>query len=370
MRIALFCPNKPLSHPNPSGDLMIARGLKQAIERCGHECREIVQVRTRWFWRSATGWKAVLAATPQAWRRLKQFQPHVWLTYHTYYKSPDTIGPWLSRLHNIPYVLVQPMYSTRRRKTPGTRWGFYLNRLALRAAEHVFINNLNDLQSLCRIFPENRITYLPPGIDPEDFKRNERAGGIIRQRLGISETTFLVLTVARFRPGVKTTSLEYLLGSLRLLKSDIPDHRLLVVGDGPMENHLRSLAEDWVPRRVIFAGRVDRQAMPGYYSAADVFVFPGIGESLGMVYLEAQACGLPVIALRSPGVAQVVPHDRSGILVPDDQGRSMASAIERLMMEPDTRRRLAESGPEYVESERNCRRNYLELARRLERLAR
>ncbi len=80
-----------------------------------------------------------------------------------------------------------------------------------------------------------------------------------------------------------------------------------------MGAHLKALAEDLLPGRVVFTGRVARPDMAQCYSAADLFAFPGIGESLGMVYLEAQACGLPVVALESPGVSQVVVGGQTGI---------------------------------------------------------
>ena len=93
LKIAFFCPNKPLSHAHPSGDLTIALGLQNALNDMGHECREIVQFRTRWFWKSSTGWIEAFSSFLEAYRRTRQFQPDLWLTYHSYYKSPDMIGP-------------------------------------------------------------------------------------------------------------------------------------------------------------------------------------------------------------------------------------------------------------------------------------
>ncbi len=369
MKIAFYCPNKPLTHPHPSGDLAIAQGIHSDLNRLGHDCREIVQYRSRWFWRTWSGWLGAGRACFAASRAARSFRPHVWMTYHSYYKSPDLIGPWISRQIGIPYVIFQPMYGTRRRKSAATSLGFRLNRWALTHASHVFVNNLNDLEALHRILPCERITYLEPGIDPESFERNPEGGRRIRRHFGIPEDRFLILTAARWRGGVKAESFNYLLRSLVQLKERVPDFTLLVVGDGPMEPTLRMAAHSALHGQVRFAGRIPRHEMFRFYSAADVFVFPGIGESLGMVFLEAQSCGTPVVALNAAGVPQVVIDSETGVLVPEDDGQAMSRAIEGLARDPVRRRTLGGSGARFVRLERNLHRNCLRLSQQLEKLA-
>jgi glycosyltransferase involved in cell wall biosynthesis len=370
LRIAFYCPNKSLDDPHPSGDLVIARGLLQALNGLGHDCRELIAFRARWFWKSPQGWWRAVSSLIRAWRLARSWRPQVWLSYHSYYKSPDVLGPWICSALNIPYVLFQPIYSTRPRRDPATRLGFYLNRQALRSAQHAFTNNINDIQALRRILRESQITYVPPGIFPEEFRRDAEAGRRLRQSLRIPEHVALLLTAARFRPGVKLQSLAYLFRSLHLLAAKDLPFQLLVVGDGPMEGQVRSMAERLVPGRVRFAGRVMREHMVRYYSAADLFVFPGIGESLGMVYLEAQACGLPVVALDTAGVPQVVQRDETALLVRKDDGGALADAVETLLFEPETRRRLAANGPPFICQRRNLHHNYGLLAESLEMLGR
>jgi glycosyltransferase involved in cell wall biosynthesis len=103
-----------------------------------------------------------------------------------------------------------------------------------------------------------------------------------------------------------------------------------------------------------------------YYSAADIFVFPGIGESLGMVFLEAQACELPVVALDTAGVPQVVRRSTTALLVPEDDGRSMAHAIDALLSSAELRNRLGQKGREFIREERNLHRNYVQLSKILQ----
>ena len=369
MRIALYCPNKPLSHPDPSGDLVIARGLVAALTRMGHECCEASDFRSRWFWKTWRGRAMAAAGVLQGMRRSLAFRPRLWLTYHTYYKSPDVVGPWIARMLRIPYVLFQPMYATRRRKDPSTRPGFLWNRSALRSARHCFTNNLDDLEALSRAVSRHRITYVPPGIYPEEFRRDRGAGRAVRERFRMRSREPLLLAAARFRADVKFRSLSYLLEALGPLASRRGDFKLALVGSGPMERELKRLAGEKLPGRAIFAGGVARERMFEYYSAADLFVFPGIGESLGMVFLEAQACGLPVVALKTAGVPQVVRHGETGILVPDDGGAALAGAVEELLLDPDKRRRLGGNGPVFIRRERNLHVNYGLLSEKLAALA-
>ena len=368
MKIAFYCPNKPLTHPHPSGDLIIAADIRDALNQMGHTCEEIVRFRARWFWETGTGRRQAVAALFHALARTVSFKPDVWLTYHTYYKSPDVLGPWVSRLMQLPYTLFQPMYATKWRKDPRTRTGFYLNRLALRAAGHVFTNNANDMAALARIVPPNRITHLPPGILPEEFTRSAADGAAVRRTFGIPDEVPLLMTAARFRIGVKFESLAYLFRSLSLLAKTGRPFMLMVTGDGPMEAELKRTAARLLPGRVVFTGGISRKRMPALYSAADLFVFPGIGESLGMVFLEAQACGLPVVALNTAGVPQVVQPGRTGVLVEEDDGTAMADATARLLDHPEEREFFGRNGPEFVRQERNTRDSHKRLAQGLERI--
>jgi glycosyltransferase involved in cell wall biosynthesis len=190
----------------------------------------------------------------------------------------------------------------------------------------------------------------------------------VRERLGIAESTPVVMAAARFRHR-KVLNLEYLFNALRLLREEGVFFQLMVVGDGPGEEDVRLLAGKALGDRVIFAGGIPPGEMFRMYSAADLFAFPGIGESLGMVYLEAQGCGLPVVALNTAGVPQVVRDGETGILVPEDDGGAMAEAIERLIRNPGLRATIAGRAARYVRRERNLHLNYLEFSRQIEAIA-
>jgi glycosyltransferase involved in cell wall biosynthesis len=95
-----------------------------------------------------------------------------------------------------------------------------------------------------------------------------------------------------------------------------------------------------------------------FYSGGDLFVFPGIGESLGMVYLEAQSCGLPVVAFADGGVPEVVAEGESGYLVRPFDTRGFIDAISRLLSNSALRRQMGEAAGRYVRQHHDLNRNY------------
>ncbi|MFN2433249.1 MAG: glycosyltransferase family 4 protein [Gemmatimonadota bacterium] len=134
--------------------------------------------------------------------------------------------------------------------------------------------------------------------------------------------------------------------------------RVEVVGFGPEERPLRALATELrLGDRVEFAGRVSAADLARRYAAAEVFALPatvdarGDTEGLGVVLLEALAHGVPVVATRRGGISDIVQDGETGLLVEDDEPRSLRAAIERLLEDPALARRLAEAGAERVRRE-------------------
>ena len=137
--------------------------------------------------------------------------------------------------------------------------------------------------------------------------------------------------------------------------------RLIIAGDGRKKEQLQHLAEQQAPGRVSFIGKIPRADMYRCYSAADLFVFPGIRESLGMVYLEAQSCGLPVVAFRNAGVPEAVQDGKTAILVPLFAMEPFADAIGQLITDKNMRKQMGLAAKSYVREFHDLSKNYQEL---------
>jgi glycosyltransferase involved in cell wall biosynthesis len=367
LNIAFYAPFKPLDHPNPSGDLMIGRGLCSFLEVCGHKVVTVSRLRTRLIFQKPWVWPRLLVERRRIDRKLRHTKPDLWLTFHTYYKGPDLSGPAACRRFNIPYVIFQGIYATKYRRNLRTWPGYRANTDALKAAAHVFTNKKRDLHNLARIMAPDRLSYIAPGIEPHKFCFDPSARENLRKRLKIGRAP-LIVTAAMFRPGVKTAGLMVVIEACGRLAKTIPDLRLLIIGDGREKEKIAAVAARVLPERAHFAGQVARERMSQYYSAGDLFAFPGINESLGMVFLEAQACGLPVVAYENAGVAEAVSDGVSGFLVPLNDEARFAAAIKRLVQNDTLRCRMGKAASDLVRSRHNLSANYRPMERCLQQI--
>ena len=125
-----------------------------------------------------------------------------------------------------------------------------------------------------------------------------------------------------------------------------PDLRLIVAGDGPQRTAVGTLAPE-VQKRVSMLGTIPNVDLPPYHAGCDLFVGSAVGgESFGMVLVEAMAAGLPVVASRIPGYAEVVREGTDGILVPPRDPVGLAAALARVLDEPRLAERLRTAGRE------------------------
>ncbi len=368
MRILFYAPFKPLGHSDPSGDLVTATEIVDYLVSRGHEVIAASALRCRWIYWKPWLWPKVPAEKRRVLRRFIKSKVDLWLTYHSYYKAPDLLGPGVSKKIKIPYVIFQGIYSTKRRRRLKTLPGFHLNKGVLCAARHVFVNKTVDWINLKRLIPDERISYLSPGIDPAAFYFDGAARKTLRGQWNTGDEP-LVFSAAMFRADVKTEGLTWVIRACGELVRRGSPLRLVIAGDGNQRDKLQRLAADQLGERVIFVGKVPRNIMYRYYSACDLFVFPGIRESLGLVFLEAQSCGLPVVAFDNAGVPEAVKNGITGLLVAAYAAKPFADAIERLLKDSELRQRMGRAAQSYVRHKHDLNHNYKKMERVLQEIA-
>ena len=369
LRIGFYMPFKPLGHPHPSGDLIIGTELFQFLQRRGHDVRLVSRLRTRWIYWKPWQWIRVPLEIARARRLMHRFRPHVWLSYHSYYKAPDVLGAVCAPSCRVPYAIFQGVYATKRRRKLKTKPGFYVNRYILQRADAVFTNKRRDEINLRRLLPRDRLHYIAPGIVLDRFQPTVVGNPMGRDHQE-KDRTPVILTVAMFRPGVKTDGIARVIRACGGAARRGCRFRLVVCGDGARRDFLERLSvEEQLEGRVQFTGQLPRDRMPDIYRSADVFAFPGIEEGLGMVYLEAQAMGLPVVACTGWGASEVVRHNHTGLLSAPEDRKQFENHLVRLITDGALRCQMGAAATRHVVRHHDLEQNYRELESHLERLA-
>ncbi|WP_247873145.1 glycosyltransferase family 4 protein [Azospirillum sp. TSH64] len=340
-RIAFYAPLKPVDHPIPSGDRQMARLILRALETIGP-----VEVASGLRVYDGAGDPAIqarltAAAAAECDRLLSLYateperRPALWLSYHVYYKAPDLIGPAVARRLGIPYVVVE---ATRARKRLTGPWSAFAAaaEAAIEAAALVLCVSARDRQAVEAYGPPGqRVAMLPPFLDlpPAPEVREPTAP----PRL---------LTVAMMRPGDKLASYRLLAEALQLLLAQ--PWTLDIVGDGPAAAEVAALFAPFGPR-VTLHGACPPDSLANHYRTADLLVWPGLNEAFGMVYLEAQAHGVPVLAIDNAGTGTVIRDDVGGRLT-GPAPEEFAAALAALLADPPALRALGRSARAHVEA--------------------
>ncbi|MER6692252.1 glycosyltransferase family 4 protein [Streptomyces minutiscleroticus] len=248
-------------------------------------------------------------------------------------------------------------------RTPGAR--AMLRRIGTEVDALTWLSASTRRPIEAALAPGTRTARLVPGVDTTTFHPC-LDGGPVRARYGLGRRP-VILCAARLVP---RKGQDTLVKALPWIRRVLPDAMLLLVGDGSYASELRRLAlAEGVVNSVLFAGGHPHHALPSFYAAADAFAMPcrtrrrGLEvEGLGIVYLEAAASGLPVLAGDSGGAPDAVREGETGYVV---DGRSVAATADRLirlLRNPGLAREMGVKGRHWVQTEWGWDSSYATLA--------
>ncbi len=354
LKIAFYSPLKAPDHPTPSGDRTMARLLIRALELAGHEVEIVSHLRSFSLQPSPRRLQTLEAEAREELARLLDattFEnatlPDLWLTYHPYYKAPDLLGPAFCEVNRIPYVTVEASHASKRSRGEWQKWQAYLDTALNQAALNICMTerDADGLEAFLKT--GSRIARLPAFIDTGDLMPAIRNS---------TKQTVRLVSVAMMRSGDKLESYRFLAQSLQKI-AHLPWH-LTIIGGGSQRDEVESLFQPVAFDRVQFTGELEQKDVYRHLAKSDIFLWPGLGEAYGLAYLEAQAHGLPVVALNCAGVSSVVINEMTGLLIeplPDYNSslQAYARAVERLLTDKLLRRDLALGAARFVRDERD-----------------
>ncbi|HET6736585.1 glycosyltransferase family 4 protein [Mycobacterium sp.] len=196
------------------------------------------------------------------------------------------------------------------------------------------------------------LEHVPPGVDTDRFVPDEVARAELRARYRLGERP-VVVCLSRLVP---RKGQDMLIRALPSIRQRVRGAALVIVGGGPYRTTLRRLAHSFgVAEHVVFTDGVPGDELPGHHAMADVFAMPcrtrGGGmdvEGLGIVYLEASATGVPVVAGRSGGAPETVLDGETGLVVDGWDVGAIASSVSDLLADPDRAARMGAAGRRWV----------------------
>ncbi|CAN5230007.1 GDP-mannose-dependent alpha-(1-6)-phosphatidylinositol monomannoside mannosyltransferase [soil metagenome] len=196
------------------------------------------------------------------------------------------------------------------------------------------------------------LEHLPAGVDTDRFRPDPAARAELRTRYHLGERP-TVVCVSRLVP---RKGQDMLIRALPAIRERVPGTALVIVGGGPDSDRLRGLAlEHRVADHVVFTEGVPAEELPAHYALGDVFAMPcrtrGAGldvEGLGIVFLEASATGIPVVAGNSGGAPETVLDSQTGYVVDGRKGDQIAETISGLLAHPDRAATMGRRGRDWV----------------------
>lgn len=226
-------------------------------------------------------------------------------------------------------------------------WKRFVSRRILRRAQLIFCANSRTAQLVGEFMGDiKKIVVATPGIDAEaPIIRPELIAGV-KENYGL-EGMITFLTIGRL---VKRKGFDKVIEALPEICNQMPNVRYIIAGQGPEEQNIRKMiADESLAGKVILLNNVTEQEKWAWLSVADIFIMPareinGDYEGFGIVYLEANLFGKPVIAGRSGGVGDAVEDQVNGLLVHPDSVPEIAAAMISLAQQPELRTKLGRAG--------------------------
>ena len=273
---------------------------------------------------------------------LQDFVDHNGLQYdliHSHYWMSGEVGRWAQRRWNAPHMMMfHTLGAVKNTTGVGSKEPLLRinsERQLVAHCHRIITATAREKTELTRFYnaKQQKMSVVPCGVNMDLFRPVDKADA--RKRLGFNTKEKIVLYVGRF---AALKGIDRLLKAMTYL-NDLQNLKLVIVGgDGagaPEYIEFQKLSSELdINDKIFFAGRLEQDALPQYYSAADLLVVPSHHESFGLVALEALACGTPVVATDVGAMDSVISQGKTGRVVVDPKPSAFARAIREFVSEP------------------------------------
>jgi len=255
---------------------------------------------------------------------------------HSHYWLSGRLGSCVQNRWKAPHILMFHTLGAVKNLTgigkPESELRIATEKKLARTCHRILAPTEREKENLIQYYdvPSGQIGVVPCGVNLDRFYPMDKKTA--RQQLGFEPDESIVLYVGRFDP---LKGIERLLSAMSYLECHHRLRMVIIGGDGPQapeSQELQGLSRKLgIQHLVLFAGRVDQENLPPYYSAADVLVVPSYYESFGLVGLESLACGTPVVTTRVGVLENILKEGRFGHVVENGCPRKLAEGIEKFL---------------------------------------
>jgi D-inositol-3-phosphate glycosyltransferase len=273
---------------------------------------------------------------------LKDFVDRNGLQYdliHSHYWISGQVGRWAQRRWNIPHMMMfHTLGAVKNTTGVGSKEPLLRIKTERQLVAHchrIIAATARERAELKRFYngEPQKISVVPCGVNLDLFRPVDKTDA--RKRLGFREEEKIILYVGRF---AAIKGIDRLLKAMTHL-GDLQDLKLVIIGgDGsgaPESIEFQRLSSKLdINNKIFFAGRLEQEELPQYYSAADLLALPSYHESFGLVALEALACGTPVIATEVGAMDSAISQGKTGCVVADSKPSAFARAIREFVSKP------------------------------------
>ncbi len=267
---------------------------------------------------------------------------HDWLTAPAGIASKHYLNkPLILTVHSMEIGRAQGLHSPDSYLIDGMEWW-----MIYEAKKVIVVSDSMrwELQNHFHV-PQEKIAVIPNAVDVTKYQR-EIDRESVRRRYGVESHEKLVLFIGRLVP---QKGVEYLIWAVPNIVQHSPEAKFVISGDGWSRNYLESLAVSTGHRdKIRFEGFIPDSDLAELTMSADVLVVPSVYEPFGIVALEGMAAGVPIVAGNVGGLAEIVEHDRTGVLVYSRNPESIAWGVNRVLSDPGYSRWLTQNAKKKI----------------------
>jgi len=288
--------------------------------------------------------KQILTSIRRLYQHLKQQKYDV---LHFHLQASTLLGVLLARLCGASNIVVT-IYASKNQSSP---WVFVMYALLVPFVDVYVGLTHHQLSGLTRhllakpFLSRTKTVLIPVGLDCQQIDVTRSQPSTIREELGLSPSSPLILNVARFR---YRKGQAFLLRAMTLVVKEFPDVCCLLVGHGPDLERLQKLTRELsLEEHVVFL--VSRSDLPNFFHAADLLVNSSIFEGMGVIIYQAMAYKKAVVGFNAGSVGEVVVGGETGILVPVRDYKALSAAIITLLKDKELREQYGIAGRKRIE---------------------